>query len=235
MRHLASMDAPAGLRLRGLATSTRDGRDFGIPTERPIIGADVSDEILLARICENDREALAGLFRRYACLVRGVALRILRDSAEADDLLQELFLFIHRKSAIFDASKCSARSWIVQMTYHRAIDRRRYLQSRHFYTRLDLDGVTDLLDPRSEAIEAEFFDAELVGKTTIQGLLDKLTEDQRNTLSLHFVEGFTLAEIAVKLDQSLGNIRNHYYRGLERLRKQMFPGKLPGRNGCGRK
>ena len=79
------------------------------------------------------------------------------------------------------------------------------------------------------------FGTELVGNTTIQGLLDTLTEDQRNTLSLHFYEGYTFAEIASKLDQSLGNIRNHYYRGLEKLRKQVFPGKLPGRNGYGRK
>ena len=75
----------------------------------------------------------------------------------------------------------------------------------------------------------------LVGNTTIQGLLDTLTEDQRNTLSLHFFEGYTFGEIAVKLDQSLGNIRNHYYRGLDRLRKQLFPGKLLGRNGYGKK
>ena len=121
------------------------------------------------------------------------------------------------------------------MTYHRAIDRRRYLNSRHFYTRLDLDGARRFTGAalgeqgRERSIES------LVGNTTIEGLLDTLTEDQRNTLSLHFFEGYTFAEIAAKLDQSLGNIRNHYYRGLEKLRKQVFPGKLPGRNGYGRK
>ena len=144
-------------------------------------------------------------------------------------------LFVHRKCAAFDASKSSARSWIVQMTYHRAIDRRRYLQSRHFYTRVDLNGATEVLDPRSEGREADDVLCELVGNTTIPGLLDTLTEDQRNTLGLHFYEGYTFDEIAVKLNQSLGNIRNHDYRGLDKLRKQMFPGKLPGRNGYGKK
>ena len=62
-----------------------------------------------------------------------------------------------------------------------------------------------------------------------------LTGDQRDTLTLHFFEGYTFDEIALKLGQSFGNIRNHYYRGLDKLRKQMFPGKLPGRNGYGRK
>ena len=197
--------------------------------------SEVADETLMARICEGDREALAALFHRYARLVRGIALRILRDKSEADDLLQDLFLFIHRKAGRFDGSKCAARSWIVQMTYHRALDRRRYLRSRHFYTRLDLDEATELLDPVVEGREEHDAVCQLVGKTTGEGLLDTLTKDQRNTLNLHFVEGFTFAEIAAKLDQSLGNIRNHYYRGLERLRKQMFSGKLPGRNGYGRK
>lgn len=197
--------------------------------------AAVSDEALMAQICDGSREALAILFRRYARLVRTVAMRILRDDSEADDLLQDVFLFVHRNCSVFDSSKAGLRSWIVQMTYHRAIDRRRYLNSRHFYTRLDLDGVVDLLDPRSESREVAAPFGSLVGNTTIQGLLDTLTEDQRNTLSLHFFEGYTFGEIAVKLDQSLGNIRNHYYRGLDKLRKQVFPGKLPDRNGCGKK
>jgi RNA polymerase sigma-70 factor (ECF subfamily) len=202
-------------------------------TEAATIQAGLSDEILVARVCDGDREALGNLFRRYGRLVHTISNRIVRDPAEADDLLQEVFLFIHRKCRTFDSSKSSARSWIVQMTYHRAIDRRRSLQSRHFYTRVNLDGATEVLDPRSGA--ATEFMHNLVGNTTIQGLLDTLTEDQRHTLSLHFYEGYTFDEIAAKLDQSLGNVRHHYYRGLDNLRKQMFPGKLPGRNGCGRK
>jgi RNA polymerase sigma-70 factor, ECF subfamily len=178
---------------------------------------------------------LACLFQRYARLVHSISCRILRDRAEADDLLQEVFLFIYRKSKIFNSSKSSVRSWIVQMTYHRAIDQRRYLHSRHFYTSVDLNGTGDLLDPRSQGKEEDAPLGSWIGNTSIQGLLETLTEDQRNTLSLHFVEGYTFDEIAVKLDQSLGNIRNHYYRGLDKLRKQMFPTKLPGRNGYGRK
>jgi len=194
-----------------------------------------SDELLLAQISVGSSEALSTLFRRYARLVRSVALRILRDNSEADDLLQDIFLFIHRKAGTFDPSKCYARSWIVQMTYHRAFDKRRALQARHFYTQIDLDEGAVVFDSRSNAIEGTDFPYELVGHTTIQGLLDSLTEDQRNTLSLHFYEGYTFAEIASKLDQSLGNIRNHYYRGLEKLRKQVFPAKLPDCNGYGRK
>ncbi|MCU1305267.1 MAG: polymerase sigma-70 factor [Candidatus Sulfotelmatobacter sp.] len=222
------MNASLTVRLSGLSTAAN-----GQP-ETPNI-REVTDEELMARLCQGDRDALSILFRRYARLVRGIALRILQDQSEADDLLQDLFLFIHRKAARFDGTKCAARSWIVQMTYHRALDRRRYLHSRHFYTRVDLDEATELLDHCVESAEKSNAASSLVGKTTTTGFLEALTEDQRNTLSLHFVEGFTFAEIATKLNQSLGNVRNHYYRGLEKLRKQMFTAGLPGHNRYGKK
>jgi RNA polymerase sigma-70 factor (ECF subfamily) len=224
------MDASTVFRLTALAISREREERTSSAGARQALGSEISDEALMILICDGSREALAILFRRYARLVRTVAMRILRDDSEADDLLQDVFLFVHRNCSIFDSSRAAVRSWIVQMTYHRAIDRRRYLNSRHFYTRLDLDGIAGLQDPRSEITEA---DAPF--GSTMQGRLDALTEDQRNTLRLHFFEGYTFAEIAAKLDQPLGNIRNHYYRGLDKLRKQMFPGKVPGRNGCGRK
>ncbi len=229
------MNSSVTIRLPAIAVPQREGESVASAAGPPLLETGVSDETLMGRIQGGNREALGVLFQRYARLVRGLALRILRDHSEADDLLQDLFLFVYRKSSIFDPLKCSARSWIVQMTYQRAIDRRRYLHSRHFYTRLDLNGAADLPDARLEGREEGDTFCQLVGNTTIQGLLDTLTEDQRNTLSLHFFEGYTFGEIAVKLDQSLGNIRNHYYRGLDKLRKQMFPSKLPGRNGYGRK
>ena len=226
------MDASTTIRFPSLAVLKADAQpaDSTVPS----ISSELSDECLILRVGEQGGEALALLFRRYSRLVRGVALRILRNAAEADDLLQELFLFVHRKASIFDPEKGSFRSWIVQMTYQRAIDRRRYLQSRHFYAYLDLDRALKSAESFERREEAALR-SQLVGNTTMQGLLDTLTEDQRNTLCLHFYEGYTFTEIAAKLDQSLGNIRNHYYRGLEKLRKQMFSAKLPGHNGYGRK
>jgi len=226
------MDASTTIRFPSLGVLKTDTQPADSTVPSP--SGELSDECLMVRVGEKGGEALALLFRRYSRLVRGVALRILRDASEADDLLQDIFLFVHRKAPIFDPNKCSVRSWIVQMTYQRAIDRRRYLQSRHFYTRLDLDGAEDMADSRQAREEGELWTG-MVGNATIGGLLDTLTQDQRNTLMLYFFEGYAFAEIAEKLNQSLGNIRNHYYRGLEKLRKQMFPGKLPSRNGYGRK
>jgi RNA polymerase sigma-70 factor (ECF subfamily) len=183
----------------------------------------------MALICEGDKDALASLFHRYARVVRGVAYRVLRDTSEADDLLQDIFLLIHRKCAMFDASRGPARFWILQMTYHRAIARRRYLNSRHFYTRVDLDDAErDLAAPASGSSRLQVAGDELLGNSGLNRIFEALTEDQRQTLRLFFVEGYTLSEIATKLNQTRGNVKHHYFRGLEKLRKQFFGGKLRG-------
>ncbi len=182
-----------------------------------------SDEALMARTVEGDKEALGCLFRRYARLVRAVGYKILRDDSEADDLLQDVFLFIHQKSAVFDGSKSSPRSWIVQMAYHRAIDRRRYLDSRHFYAQVDLEDVAnELSGPDSKATRYENTIEEVLARVGLSKVFGVLSEIQRQTLGLHLLDGYTFEEIAVKLDQSRGNVKHHYFRGLEKLRKQIF-------------
>jgi Sigma-70 region 2 len=75
-----------------------------------------SEETSTFRQSHKNREALAILFRRYSRLV-GVAVRILRDASEADDLLQNVFLFVHRRAYILDSEKTSFRSWLVLITY----------------------------------------------------------------------------------------------------------------------
>jgi RNA polymerase sigma-70 factor (ECF subfamily) len=187
------------------------------------------DEGLMARICEGDKEALASLFRRYARVVRGVAYRVLRDTSEADDMLQDIFLLINRKCGMFDASRGPARFWILQMTYHRALCRRRYLNSRHFYTRVDLDDVgAELATPRSDNSRFEDSGDGVYGKASLQKAFEGLSENQRQTLQLFFVEGYTLGEIAMKLNQTQGNVKHHYFRALEKLRKEIFDSKLRG-------
>jgi RNA polymerase sigma-70 factor, ECF subfamily len=181
----------------------------------------LTDEMLIEHICYGDTEALAYLFQRYARIVRSVATRILGDAAEAEDLTQDLFLFIHRKCALFNPSKSSARSWIVQMTYHRAIERRRYLTTRHFYAlgdgTLGAEQVVGI-----PANESDYSAEVVFGRNGLEAVFATLSEDQRETLRLHFFEGHTLAEISAKLGQPLGNVRHHYYRALDKLRKQMF-------------
>jgi RNA polymerase sigma-70 factor (ECF subfamily) len=113
--------------------------------------SEISDELLLEQIRDGAKDALALLFRRHARSVRNAAYRILRNEAEADDLVQEVFLFIFRKAALFDSSHWGARAWIIYVIYHRAFDRRRYLNSRHFYTSQELDDTAfRLADARED-------------------------------------------------------------------------------------
>lgn len=190
---------------------------------------ETSDEALIGSICDGDAEALASLFRRYARAVRAVSYRVLRDTSEADDLLQDVFLLIHRLCTTFDSSKGPARFWILQIAYRRAISRRRYLTCRHFYTRLDLeDTASELADPRTSADRLEDLIDGSLGNGGLQQIFVTLSENQRQTLRLFFIEGCTFDEIAAKLGQSRGNVKHHYFRGLDRLRKELFGGKLPG-------
>jgi RNA polymerase sigma-70 factor (ECF subfamily) len=188
---------------------------------------ELPDETLFIRLQEGEQEALGCLFERYARLVRSIASRILRNTTEAEDLVQDLFLFIQRKCAVFDSSKSSAGSWIVQMTYQRAIERRRRLATRHFYKHKDLQssgaGVVGIA-----TTENDYSPEAVFGRNGLKRILSALSEDQRETLRLYFFEGYTLAEISLKLDQPLGNVRHHYYRALERLRRGMFGRKVQG-------
>ena len=207
------------------------GADRVISRDLGAILSSCSDEALVGLVCKDNKEALAALFRRYTRIVRGVAYSVLRDASEADDLLQDIFLLVHRLCGTFDSSKGPARFWILQMTYRRAISRRRYLTSRHFYTHLDLDQAANQLgdvsaksgrlnDPMSDALDR---------REALQSWFAELSESQRQTLHLFFFEGYTFEEIAAKLGQTVGNARNHYYRGLDKLRKQISAGKLPGK------
>jgi RNA polymerase sigma-70 factor (ECF subfamily) len=213
-----SSSVTAGFPLVPLAAETASSTS--IPTQQTPVEEQISDEVLLVRFTNGDDQSLGCFFERYGRLLRAVAARILRDGSEAEDLVQDLFLFIHRKSAIFDSSKSSARSWIVQMAYHRAISRRRYLVTRQFYTHEDFEGVGEQVV--GVATTENDYSAEVVlGRNGLEKVMEALTDDQRETLRLHFFEGYTLVEISEKLGQPHGNVRHHYYRGLAQLRKQM--------------
>lgn len=222
------MSLPATIRLPNFHFPKQERATEG-PSRHGSVHDAAADEILVSLVCQGDQEALASLFRRYARIVRGVAYKVLRDASEADDLLQDIFLLVHRLCGTFDRSKGSARFWLLQMTYRRAISRRRYLNSRHFYTRVDLDDVgTELADPRTSAADIEGVIDATRGNGSLQKVFEELSENQQQTLKLFFVEGYTFDEIAEKLGQSRGNIKNHYFRGLDRLRKHVFSGKLAG-------
>jgi len=184
-----------------------------------VSNGEAHDETLIGRIATGDTDALSTLFLRYANVARNVGRAVLRHQAETDDLVQEVFLYIHRKSVLFDSSKGSARSWIIQVAYTQALLRRRQLKSHGYYA----SGIVDKsVENLSSGIEStNYIDSieSIFGTRGWKQVWATLTDFQQETFRLHFYEGCNFNEIAKKLGQSYANIRHHYYRGLEKLQK----------------
>jgi RNA polymerase sigma-70 factor, ECF subfamily len=154
------------------------------------------------------------LFERYSRLVFGVAYHVLGDPGEAEEVVQEVFLYLCRKSQLFDESKGSLKAWIVQIAFSRAHDRKIYLARRGFYEA----GNIASLQIREEADLEQEIDAKLIRKH-LENAFSGLTDRQRRTIEFFYFDGLDLREISEQLGEPLGSVRHHLYRGLERLRK----------------
>ena len=184
--------------------------------ERPV--AELTDESLLSLIIAGEKESLGCLFKRYAPSVRSIGQRILRSAAEADDLVQDVFLYIYRKCALYNPSKGSARGWLIQVAYTQAFMRRRKVNSSGFRSSEIRDGDRQSGPEERNGADDDHPLETFFGWNGWKKVWDSLTQCQQETLRLHFYEGCTFAEISEKLGQSYVNIRHHYYRALEKLR-----------------
>ena len=186
---------------------------FGVPMVRM---SNLSDEDVMEQLRQGHPDALPILFDRFYRLVLKIALRILRDSGEAEDVMQDVFLEIFNKAAQFDPAKGTTKTWILQYAYHRSLSRRQYLHLRNFY---DRHGISEgqLLETSSPNSWRGLTFPEW--RRVIEQGLATLNEQQRKTLELTCFQGLLLSEIAERTKESLPNVRHHYYRGLEGLRK----------------
>jgi len=213
---------------RFLALRLHKGRAAVKPLDKDTVAAteELSDEALLARMCTDDREALGLLFRRYARLVHSIGKRILHDSAEAEDFVQELFLHLFRKAHLYDSSKGPARGWIVQTSYYQALRRRVHLSTRPHYGSMEFDELeaSDITAPPMAGYDRS--GEGLFGRVRWRELVECLTPEQWETFRLHFYEGYTFAEISQMRNKTLASVVHHFYRGLDRLRKHIFASEL---------
>jgi RNA polymerase sigma-70 factor (ECF subfamily) len=178
-----------------------------------------ADEELMARLQGRDCSALDLLFKRYSRLVFAIVLRILRDRGECEDVVQDVFFYVYQKPFLFNSAKGSAKGWIVQIAFSRALDRRAHLTRRAYYSGTNLELLDDTLLSTTDMereVEARFSRAHL------ERAFEDLPAAQRRTIEMFYFEGLELREISERLDESLGNVRHHFYRGLERLRKNSF-------------
>jgi RNA polymerase sigma-70 factor (ECF subfamily) len=182
-----------------------------------------SDEEVMASLQSNDASALEILFDRYSRLVLSIARGVVRDSGEAEDIVQEAFFYVYKKSTLFDGSKGSVKSWILQIALHRALDRKSHLARRGFYAGTDIGSLDDTLLGETD-LEREI--GAKLNRAQLEKAFEQLPGTQRLTLELFYFEGLDLREISEKLNEPLGNTRHHFYRGLERLRKSAFVQRL---------
>jgi RNA polymerase sigma-70 factor, ECF subfamily len=204
-------------------------QELSAPAVEAAGGRSPSDEEVMARLQSNDSAALEILFGRYGRLVLAIARGIVRDSGEAEDVVQEAFFYLYKKSMLFDSSKGSAKNWIIQIALHRALDRKSHLARRGFYAGTDIGALGDTLLGETD------LDREIgakLNRVQLERAFEQLPEMQRLTLELFYFEGLDLREISMKLNQSLGNSRHYFYRGLERLRKSAFAQSLRGTKQC---
>ena len=187
-----------------------------------ILEAEETDEILIVRLQKKDVGALGLLYRRYARLVYSVCARILKDSGEAEDLVHEVFLCLYRKCSSFDPAKGSARSWLIQLTYHRCFDWRDYLKARHGYG--EGNGEEDVSVCHRQVTEDSDPADLIIWTPRMKAAFGSLSKEEQLTLTLYYFKGCTFQEVAEELGYSYGNAKNHFYRGMNRLRRIVFDG-----------
>lgn len=179
------------------------------PTE---VGIHTDADLWLA-LKTGQTSALGTLYDRHGGLVYGIALKVLGQAQEAEDLTQDIFVRLAQSTA-YDPQRGSFRTYLAILTRSRAIDRLRSRKSAQTsITRLQTSNLlTESSTPADALALAE--NAEVV-----QAALDQLSESQREILRLAYYEGLSQSTIAEQLDTPLGTVKTHSRRGLLKLRQ----------------
>lgn len=179
-----------------------------------------ADAQLIRRIAEGDQTSLAALYDRFSRPLLAVAVRILNDRAEAEDVVHDAFMTIWSKAADYDFSRGNPFTWAVVLTRNRAIDR---LRSRRRRSELLDDAAPADLGLVASAEVADSSD-DLWSKekaSVVRAAVSELEEDQRRALEMAFFGGLTQQEIADQLRQPLGTVKARIRRAMLKLRDHL--------------
>jgi RNA polymerase sigma-70 factor (ECF subfamily) len=173
-----------------------------------------SDQAALARMARGDGEAVAELYDRHARPIYSLALRILGDVSEAEDVVQEVFSQAWRQASRYSASRGSVAAWLLTLARSRAIDRLRARRARPA-------GVTDdraagqVVDA-GPPVDSQVLSSEQVAR--VRAALEELPVLQRAAIELAYYEGLTHAEIAARLEEPLGTVKTRIRLAMMKLR-----------------
>jgi RNA polymerase sigma-70 factor (ECF subfamily) len=177
----------------------------------------MSDEQLILEVQQGNGDAFTVLFDRYSRLVLTVALRIIHDASEAQEVTQDIFFEFYRSARRFDPARGKLKVWLLQFAYNRSINRRNYLLLRQFYNQADIEEAMNWeasakTTARIPAQELQYLVREALGT---------LSETQRTIIEKVIFEGLTLREVSERIGSTYNVARNNYYRGLDRLRESL--------------
>lgn len=178
-----------------------------------------NDIALLARVARQESEALAELYDRFSSILFGVACRMLSSEAEAEDVLQDVFLKVWEKGASYDSRLGSPIAWLVTLTRNRANDRLRSVTRRsrilEVFRTQEESGDRPAPPCPTQTVMAQ----ETVAALRVA--LERLPEDQRRAIEMAFLGGLSQSEIAAELNQPLGTIKARIRRGMLALRDHL--------------
>ena len=171
--------------------------------------AAISDLALVTAIRSGDQDAMAALYDRYSSIVYSVALRVLQDTAAAEDVLQDIFMQLWRNPGAFDASRGNMAAWLAVISRHRAIDALRRRKPEDDFENVVVSVEPDLASDadRSRAM------------AKVREAFESMAPPQRSAIEMAYFEGLTHAEIAEKTGEPLGTIKTRIRTGLLSLRK----------------
>jgi len=172
----------------------------------------MNDLELIAQISRRDRQAFDNLYDRYAQIIFNLCVRILKDTAEAEDVLQEIFVQIWKEAERFDASRASVKTWIFTIARSRSLDR--YRSRKNVQQRIQDDAGEFL----QEVSSPEDLQSSSIMQQYVSSALLQLTKEQRQALELSYFEGLTQEEIAERLNEPLGTIKSRIRSSLIKLR-----------------
>lgn len=182
-------------------------RETGIINNSPQSSQD--DATLLALVRRGDEHAMASLFDRYSKIVYSVALRVLRDPASAEDVLQEVFMQIWRNPDGFVATRGSLGGWLAVVSRNRSIDALRRKRPTESVDEMALASNYNLADEAERNSMME----------KARGVIYQLPMEQRKTLEMAFFDGLTHSEIAEMTGDPLGTVKTRIRSALTTLRK----------------
>ena len=178
--------------------------------------AHLSDEALVALVARSDESALAELYDRVGGSAYGLAYRVLRDEALAEDAVQEAFLGLWRGAGSFIPERAKASTWILTLVHRRAVDLVRREQRRR------AEPIEGAPEPAvGSAEEAAWL---RLDRERVQDALAQLPDQQREAIELAYYGGYTQSELSERLGQPLGTIKSRMFSGLTRLRELLDEG-----------